>query len=133
MYPIGLNPDNTLPAPSGANRRLAAWYNGSPAPGQPGPTLIEAHRDFAGGERGIFYRLPELKPGQPVVVTTAAGRKLTYQVYKVRDYPKSAFPAQTVYGYTPRPELRLITCGGSIGSDGHWDSNTVVWATMSRS
>jgi hypothetical protein len=35
-----------------------------------------------------------------------------------------------VYGATPAPELRLITCGGTFNySTGSYLSNTVVYAT----
>jgi hypothetical protein len=43
---------------------------------------------------------------------------------------KDRFPTQAVYGPTPDPELRLITCGGAFDyATGHYLSNIVVYAT----
>ena len=42
---------------------------------------------------------------------------------------KDAFPTQAVYGPTPGPELRLITCGGEFDhSARRYLSNVVVSA-----
>jgi hypothetical protein len=41
------------------------------------------------------------------------------------------FPAQTVHGATPDPELRLITCRGAFDyATGHYLSNVIVCATQ---
>ncbi|MDQ4130605.1 MAG: class F sortase, partial [Actinomycetota bacterium] len=42
---------------------------------------------------------------------------------------KEAFPTARVYGNTPGPELRLITCGGVFDStSGHYRDNVIVYA-----
>jgi hypothetical protein len=41
------------------------------------------------------------------------------------------FPTISVYGPTPTPQLRLITCGGTFDPQtGHYLSNIVVYATL---
>jgi hypothetical protein len=41
------------------------------------------------------------------------------------------FPTLKVYGMTPTPQLRLITCGGIFDTQtGHYLSNIVVYATL---
>jgi hypothetical protein len=42
---------------------------------------------------------------------------------------KNAFPTQAVYGPTPGPTLRLITCDGAFDSaTGHYADNLIVFA-----
>ncbi|KOU23801.1 hypothetical protein ADK52_16595 [Streptomyces sp. WM6372] len=46
-------------------------------------------------------------------------------------YKKDAFPTDKVYGDTHgSAQLRLITCGGSLTADRHWDSDVVVFAHL---
>jgi hypothetical protein len=50
-------------------------------------------------------------------------------VTEVSRYPKKAFPTTRVYGPTPDPQLRLITCGGVFNSaERSYLDNTVVYA-----
>ena len=55
--------------------------------------------------------------------------EVRFRVYAVREYPKTSFPTSLVYGATPDPELRLVTCGGTFDSTtGHYLDNIVVFA-----
>lgn len=45
-------------------------------------------------------------------------------------HAKRAFPTDAVYGETPGPELRLITCGGAFDpNSGHYLDNVIAFAT----
>lgn len=45
-------------------------------------------------------------------------------------YSKDDFPTDQVYGETPEPTLRLITCGGSFDEvTGRYGDNVVAYAT----
>ena len=127
---VGLNPDGTLEVPQpGPDYDKAAWYEGSPAPGQIGPTVIEGHVDSAENGPSVFYDLGEIASGDTVDVTREDGSVVTFEVYDVKAFPKNEFPTFDVYGNTEGPELRLITCGGEFNSDsGHYVNNTVVFA-----
>ncbi|MFD9359700.1 hypothetical protein [Streptomyces sp. NPDC060031] len=49
----------------------------------------------------------------------------------VQTFKQDAFPTDKVYGDTHgKAELRLITCGGSLTPDRHWDANVVVFAHL---
>ena len=87
------------------------WYVHSPVPGDLGPAVLAAHVVY-GGLPGVFTRLGDLRPGAAVTVRRADGADVTFVVDRVERYPKTAFPSAAVYGDTPGPELRLITCGG---------------------
>jgi hypothetical protein len=44
----------------------------------------------------------------------------------------SPIVTRDIYGPTPDPELRLITCGGTFDyATGHYLSNTIIYATES--
>jgi len=129
LLTVGLNPDGTLEVPQpGPDYDKAAWYDGSPRPGETGAAVIEGHVDGAGTGPSIFYNLGSLAAGDEVQVVRADGSTATFVVDEVRAVPKDDFPTVEVYARTERPELRLITCGGELDSSGHYVDNTVVFA-----
>ena len=70
-------------------------------------------------------------PGDTVDIIRADHRVAVFAVYRVAEYQKNAFPTMTVYGGTPGPELRLITCGGAFDrSTGSYLDNIVVYARL---
>ncbi len=90
----------------------------------------------------VAHRLPE--PGQVVddrlrqqFDLAAAGLQRLRQaggeraqVDAVKAYEKAHFPDREVYGARGRPELRLITCGGSYDRRTGYAGNTVVFAHL---
>lgn len=131
LHPLGLNEDGTLQVPSGDLYDQAAWYDGSPTPGEVGPSVIEGHVTSQGSVPSVFFDLGALEPGDTVDVERADGTTATFEVYAVDSFPKDEFPKTAVYGNVDRPELRLITCGGEYDPDAraHVD-NIVVFAAM---
>ncbi len=131
VNPIGLNDDGTLAVPTGENYDEAAWFTGSPTPGEVGPSVIEGHVTSAGSTPSVFFDLGAVEEGDTAEVTREDGTTATFEVYKVERYPKDEFPTAVVYGNTQSPELRLITCSGEYDEDDsrHLD-NTVVYARM---
>lgn len=132
IRPIGLAGDGTLAVPQpGPDEDKAAWFTKSPTPGQPGPSIIEGHVDTTRGP-SVFFRLGSLRPGNKISITRADGVIAVFTVDAVRDYPKSAFPTDTVYGARDlsRPALRLITCSDFDTSTKHHTGNEVVFAHL---
>lgn len=131
LHPLGLNDDGTLKVPSGELYEQAAWYDGSPTPGELGPSVIEGHVTSQGSIPSIFFELGALGRGDTVQVTREDGSVATFEVYATDSFPKDDFPKVAVYGNTDVPELRLITCGGEYDPDAraHVD-NIVVFAKM---
>ena len=132
LITLGLNPDGTLAVPQpGPDYDKAAWFDGSPRPGEVGPAVIEGHVDSAANGPSVFYRLGELAVGDRVDVTREDGTVGTFVVYDVRVVPKDDFPTIDVYGNTEGPELRLITCGGPFDSTaGSYVDNVVVFVRL---
>jgi hypothetical protein len=126
---LGLNKDGTVEVPG--EPAHAGWYSGSATPGQIGSAVLLGHVDFVTTGPAVFYRLGELEPGAAVLVAREDGTTAQFTVNAVREYPKSNFPTQEVYGpVKDSAQLRLITCG-SWDSDQHaYTGNTVVFATL---
>jgi sortase (surface protein transpeptidase) len=109
VMPLHLNPDRSLEVPKDFN--VAGWYADGPEPGEPGASVIVGHVDSYRGP-AVFFRLGQLLPGDEVMVEAADHTLWKFVVERVGRYPKAQFPTNEVYGVTPTPTLRLITCGG---------------------
>ncbi len=131
LIQLGLDANKAVQIPPVDKPQQAGWYEYGPTPGQPGPAVILGHID-GDHQQGIFFRLHELKPGATVSVGRQDGTTVNFTVTKVDEVTKSAFPTNAVYGNTPDPQLRLITCGGAFdATTGHYLDNVIVYATMS--
>jgi LPXTG-site transpeptidase (sortase) family protein len=132
LVSLGLNPDRTVEVPPVDQPLQAGWYEYGPTPGEVGPAVILGHID-GDHRKGIFWRLHELKPGDPVLVDRADGGKLTFEVTKVDQIAKKSFPTEAVYGNTTDPELRLITCGGQYdAANKNYLDNVIVYAKLKK-
>jgi hypothetical protein len=128
---LGLASDGTMQVPPLFGQPSeAGWYEYSPTPGQPGPSVIVGHIDTYRGP-SVFYRLGAARPGEEVDVGLADGTTAVFRVTGVRAYSKSSFPSRTVYGPTSNAALRLITCGGDFDYATHrYLGSTVVFASL---
>ncbi|MEK2494211.1 class F sortase [Kitasatospora purpeofusca] len=124
---LGLNADGTVEVPAADRADEVGWYRNGPTPGETGPAVLIGHYDTAHGP-AVFHNVPKLKPGDLIQVRREDGGTVDFRVRTLLQYAKGEFPTDTVYGNTKGPELRLITCGGRIGADGHWTDNIVVLA-----
>jgi sortase (surface protein transpeptidase) len=108
----------------------AGWYAKGVVPGGVGPAIIAGHIDSATGP-GVFLHLNRLVPGDTVTITMKSGVVETWKVVSSDQSPKSNFPTSSVYGTTPTPALRLITCQGVFNPKiGHYDDNLIVFADL---
>ncbi|MBB5955088.1 sortase (surface protein transpeptidase) [Saccharothrix tamanrassetensis] len=130
LVPLGLNPDETIEVPPVEQPMQAGWYTYARAPGEPGPAIILGHVD-GDSKPGIFHRLRELAPGDQVEVSRKDGSTVRFAVEKVDQVAKNDFPTDAVYGDTPEPVLRLITCGGVFDNSARsYQDNIIVYAKM---
>lgn len=81
-------------------------------PGDTGPAVIAGHVDWV-DRIAVFHRLAQLRAGNTVLVVLDDGTTVRFRVDRVRAVSKFHFPTAAVYGPTPDPQLRVITCGGS--------------------
>lgn len=128
LQPLGLEKDGSLQAPT--KWQVAGWYADGVRPGDPGPAVIAGHVDSVNGP-AVFSKLTKVKPGQTVTVTQRSGHTLAFVVDTVIRYPKNKFPTAAVYGPTPLPVLRLVTCTGDFNTTTHhYVDNLVVSAHL---
>jgi sortase (surface protein transpeptidase) len=125
---LGLDRTRSLDVP--VRFDVAGWWTGGTRPGERGPAVIAGHVDSKTGP-AIFYRLGKLGRGDAITVERRDGSTVRFIVRDVGHYAKTAFPTKQVYGATPRPTLRLITCSGDFDrSTGHYVDNTVIYAEI---
>jgi LPXTG-site transpeptidase (sortase) family protein len=127
---VGQNSDGTVQVPPLDNHNLAAWYDGSVAPGQDGSSVILGHVDTYQGP-SVFYNIKNLRRGDTIDVVRADGSTAVFTVIGVEKVLKSSFPTGDVYSNVAYPALRLITCGGPFDSGrGSYLDNIVVYAYL---
>ncbi|HET6290608.1 MAG TPA: class F sortase [Amycolatopsis sp.] len=130
LVPLGLNADNTVEVPPITRPMQAGWYVHGPTPGEVGPSVILGHVD-GNKQKGIFFRLKELAPGDKVSIARKDGKTAEFAVTKVERVAKDRFPTDAVYGDTTEPELRLITCGGVFDkASRNYLDNIIVFARL---
>jgi Sortase domain len=130
---LGRDQHGAVEVPSGPQEwDTAGWYAPGTRPGDPGSAVILGHVDSKRGP-AVFYRLRELRAGDPVVVVRADGSRARFVVERVEQYPKARFPTEDVYYPTLSPKLRLVTCGGTFDrAAGHYRDKVIVFASLSR-
>lgn len=129
VIPLGLDADGSVAVPSLHTPFLTSWYDKGPTPGQDGPAVLLGHVDAAGVGPAVFYKLGNLSPGDLVYVGRRDHRTAVFRVTAVALYPEGRFPTHDVYGFTPNPTLRLITCGGDYDQQTHhYLDRTVAFA-----
>ncbi len=128
---LGLEENGSLKVPEDTgNGAPASWYDGSPTPGERGPSVILGHVNALGGNKGVFADLRKLTPGTEMTVSRADGSTAVFTVDRGALYPKNEFPTLEVYGNTTGSELRLITCDGYDAATGEFDDNYVIYAKL---
>ncbi|PYY32106.1 class F sortase [Curtobacterium sp. MCJR17_055] len=108
----------------------AGWFSDGIVPGEVGPAVIAGHVDSP-TSAAVFFRLDELVAGDRIAVAMTDGSTRTFAVDRTERAAKSAFPTSDVYGTTPTPTLRLITCDGTFDTaTGHYTDNLIVFADL---
>lgn len=132
LVPLGLNDDRTVEIPPVTEPMQAGWYQHSPTPGELGPAVILGHVDGS-GQKGIFWRLREVKQGDEVQIGRQDGSVATFTVDRVEQIPKKSFPTDQVYGDTRDAQVRLITCGGEFDRAARsYLDNVIVYGSLNQ-
>ncbi|MBV1948511.1 class F sortase [Streptomyces sp. BV129] len=130
MARVGLDAAGALRAPAASSPGVAGWYGDGTAPGTAGTAIATGHVDTPTGGPGVFYNLGDLTEGATIEISRADRRTVVFTVRAVELHDRKNFPSRKVYGSTGRPELRLITCGGRYVKGTGYQSNVVVYATL---
>ncbi|CAL9450815.1 hypothetical protein SUDANB15_02421 [Streptomyces sp. enrichment culture] len=129
---LGLTKTGSLDVPPADRKNLAGWYEAGTTPGETGTAIIAGHVDNADGP-AVFYSLGALRKGSTVEVDRRDGGVAVFTVDAVEVYAAKDFPDAKVYGAAPRPELRVITCGGGWSRTTGYQGNVVVYAHLTDS
>jgi sortase (surface protein transpeptidase) len=129
---LALTRSGSLDVPPAQNKNLAGWYEAGTIPGETGTAIVAGHVDNAEGP-AVFYDLGALKRGARIEVDRRDGSVAVFTVDAVEVYAAHDFPDEKVYGAAPRPELRVITCGGGYSRATGYQGNVVVFAHLTGS
>lgn len=126
IVPLGLNDDGSLEVPAGAH--VTGWWTAGPEPGEASAAVITGHVDSHDGP-GVFFLLHQLEAGELVHVDRVDGSTTTWVVRSTEQHAKEYFPTRRVYARSPRPLLRLVTCGGGFNwTQRSYSDNVIVFA-----
>ncbi|MFK0291631.1 class F sortase [Streptomyces sp. NPDC090442] len=125
---LGLAADGTVEVPPVEDADRIGWYDKGVTPGETGPAILIGHYDTVEGP-AVMRDVARIRPGDRILVDRADGSTAAFAVRALQQVDKEHFPTRRVYGNTPRPELRLITCGGDL-RDGHRPDNIIVYADL---
>ncbi|WP_158088566.1 class F sortase [Thermoactinospora rubra] len=125
---IGLGgEDGHLGAPPAGEANLVGWDRQGPAPGDPGAAVLVGHLDTRAGP-AVFARLRQVRPGDTVAVVRSDDRVAVYRVTGSQEAGKEDFPVRRVFRASPRPAIRLVTCGGRFDRVRHaYEDNLIVY------
>ncbi|WP_416985033.1 class F sortase [Streptomyces sp. T028] len=129
---LALTPAGGLDAPPADRKNLAGWYEAGTTPGERGTAIVAGHVDNADGP-AVFYDLGALRRHSAIEVDRRDGTVAVFTVDAVEVYDARRFPDTKVYGAAARPELRVITCGGSYSKETGYQGNVVVFAHLTGS
>ncbi|MEV6835430.1 class F sortase [Streptomyces sp. NPDC051133] len=129
---LALTRSGSLDVPPAGEKNLAGWYEAGTTPGETGTAIVAGHVDNADGP-AVFYDLGALKRGTTIEVDRRDGSVAVFTVDAVEVYAARDFPDDKVYGAAPRPELRVITCGGGYSKATGYQGNVVVFAHLTGS
>lgn len=116
VRPVGVDRAGDLEIPEDVAQ--VGWYRFGPRPGdRTGSSVLSGHVDSAEQGRGAFFRLSELRPGDPVIIRDDAGKVRRYRVVSREEWPKSEVPLDRVFARGGAPRLTLVTCGGGFRED----------------
>ncbi|MEU6675872.1 class F sortase [Streptomyces sp. NPDC046925] len=126
---LGLTRQGSLDVPPPKKTNLAGWYESGTTPGETGTAIVAGHVDNAEGP-SVFYDLGRLTRGSTIELERRDGSVAVFTVDANEVYEAEKFPDEKVYGAADRPELRVITCGGSYSRKTGYQGNVVVFAHL---
>ncbi|WP_440582077.1 class F sortase [Streptomyces flavofungini] len=128
---LGLTRQGSLDVPPPGRKNLAGWYEAGTTPGERGTAVVAGHVDNREGP-AVFYELGAVRRGSTIEVDRRDGSVAVFTVDANEVYDADAFPDDKVYGAAPRPELRVITCGGRYSKETGYQGNVVVFAHLTE-
>ncbi len=127
-----LDAAGALKIPEGLDE--AAWW-GARLGADHGVALLSGHVNWK-GKKGPFNELWQVKQGQEIKLTDAAGAHWVYRIDATETVHKSDLAGRSEQLFDPDGphKLLLVTCGGEYvgGSEGYEDNRVVTASLVSR-
>lgn len=114
IEPVGLTAAHAMAAP--ASLSAVGWYEGGPAPGEPGDAVIDGHYGLP-SDPAVFRSLSGLSSGDRVVVIWPDGRHVAFQVTSSAVIARDAPAPAGLFARSGPARISLITCGGAWEQD----------------
>ncbi|WP_210576782.1 class F sortase [Streptomyces sp. GESEQ-4] len=130
----GLDAHGAVDAPPLDQSGVVGWYAGGAKPGAAGAALMVGHADTE-TRPAVFHKISSLQPGAKVRVIRDDGKIAEFTVDDIQVVTRDLFDAHQAYGphHPGRPELRLITCGGTFDRQSRsYTANVIVSAYLTR-
>lgn len=128
---VGILSSGDLATPTRSPWTDVGWFVSGPQPGGQGSAVIDGHLDRPGGYPAVFWNLRYMQVGKRVMVVSASGKTLNFQVTRVAFYAPQAAPIQAIFGNSGGTYLNLITCAGDwIPSQHQTTLRLVVYTTL---
>lgn len=126
IVPVGMLAGGGLAVP--ANPDVLGWWQGGARTGTGhGTVVIDGHVDTAADGRGALFSLRDLRPGDPVVLSSDRGPR-SFVIAALRSFVKADLPAD-LFATGGQPRLVIITCGGAFDAKTrHYADNVVAYA-----
>lgn len=119
--------DHSLQIP-GDVHTVGVWDGGGQLDGTSGTVLLAGHVNYAGQGEGSLWSLADIHINAPIYTSGPSGQLTTWKVDQVIAVPKDQLP-QSIFTATGQRRLVIVTCGGTLLSDGHYVDNVIVLAT----
>ncbi len=119
IEPLGVTASGAMDVPKSPD--TVGWLSTNSIPGNVGNAVMDGHRGWMNQMSAVFDRLHELKSGDLIYVTDAAGTSTSFVVREIKSYAPGD-DASEVFGTSTGAHLNLITC------EGDWDAWTQSYA-----
>ena len=128
VVPVGVDDNGLMEIPRDV--ATVGWYQFGPPPGAAaGSAVLSGHVDDYRQGVGVFGRIGDLGPGDPVRIVDDAGVTRDFTVLSREQWSKGDVPLDRIFDRGGSSRLVLITCGGSFNSSSlGYDDNIAITA-----
>jgi sortase (surface protein transpeptidase) len=120
---VGVNEKGNMDVPSGLTNDVG-WYKYGTLPGDTGTAVLDAHNTAA------FKFLHLVPPGGDIYILTTRGHMMHFKVTKAVTYSMEVLKPQTLFAYTDKKQINLITCAGTLLGNGEATHRLIVSAEL---
>lgn len=130
IKPVGVNQSNAIKVP--ASTFDVGWYDKSAKPDKNGTMVLNGHVSGP-TQKGVFYRLSTLKPGDKITAVRGDNAQFNYTVTDIKEYDsdKVDMPKVLTTSVAGKKGLNIITCSGKFNAvNNSYTKRVVVFAVQ---